>query len=172
LKEDKRIVKYDVPTDSPEMDIFGQRILERMMILPLGHKYSSQSPYIDLLNQFRTYLRDEQLLIMIGYSFRDLAVNNALVDRTNKITSGDSTTKFKIILVDERAKDVIIKNVPNESQKVFTPVNTSFEGTNTLNEIINAIRERQCGDGLMIMIANPGHFTSCVTIFRMKPLEH
>ena len=99
------------------MDIFGQRIIERMMILPLGHKYSSQSPYIDLLNQFRTYLRDEQLLIVIGYSFRDLAVNNALLDRANKITSGDSTTNFKIVLVDERANDVINNNVPKELHK-------------------------------------------------------
>ena len=118
------------------------------MILPLGHKYSSQSPYIDLLNQFRTYLRDEQLLIVIGYSFRDLAVNNALLDRANKITSGDSTTNFKIVLVDERANDVINNNVPKELHKVFTTVNTSFEGIQTPNKVINAIKDRQCGDGL------------------------
>jgi hypothetical protein len=61
-------------------DLYGERVREQMMIYPMGEKYATRRPFYEALGQLRTALTQETLCIAIGYSFRDIAINNAFLD--------------------------------------------------------------------------------------------
>ncbi|HZA68315.1 MAG TPA: SIR2 family protein [Nitrososphaeraceae archaeon] len=65
-KDSRKTVKYALNTDSPHRNIYGEK-LERMMILPIGEKYVTKSPYIDM-NKLRHDLFAEEVVVSIGYS--------------------------------------------------------------------------------------------------------
>ena len=46
------------------------------MLYPIYEKYVTRDPYFTLYEYFRKSLSNEDILIVIGYSFRDLAINN------------------------------------------------------------------------------------------------
>ena len=54
------------------------------MIYPTGEKYASRSPFYEYLGQLRAALVAETLCIVVGYSFRDDAINNSFVDGVQK----------------------------------------------------------------------------------------
>jgi hypothetical protein len=137
-QEDGRIVKY--PTSLDEEDMESERIIDNMMIYPIGEKYATITPYFEILSRFRNTLINEKVVIVIGYSFRDDPINNAFVDRAVR-----HRTSFKIILVDPMAND-IIEYMPNVLQSLVTPVQAEFGSQNSLNSIVSAIRDRHPGD--------------------------
>jgi hypothetical protein len=65
-KTSRRTVKYALNSDSPDRNIYGEK-LERMMILPIGEKYVTKSPYIGMLNKLRYELDSEEVVVAIGY---------------------------------------------------------------------------------------------------------
>jgi hypothetical protein len=56
------------------------------MIYPVYEKYISREPFYSLYTAFRRNLLEEQVIVVIGYSFRDISINNAFLDhiRTNE----------------------------------------------------------------------------------------
>jgi hypothetical protein len=64
-------------------DFTGQnpliRLRERMMIYPIYEKYISKEPFFTLYQYFRSLLF-EDIVIIIGYSFADISINNAFID--------------------------------------------------------------------------------------------
>jgi len=64
----------------PDRGFYQSPAFEQMMIFPVHEKYATHSPYFDLLSLLRQRLEVEPVCIVIGFSFRDEAVNNAFVD--------------------------------------------------------------------------------------------
>ena len=59
------------------------------MIFPTTEKYFSRNPYFNLLRKLREELmgtiKDKEHILVIGYSFRDPAINNAFYDAFKNI---------------------------------------------------------------------------------------
>ena len=78
IMEDGKIVRSDAPLETT--NIHGERILGRRMIYPAGEKYATRWPFFNYLSELRQALSSESDCLVIGYSFRDVPVNNAFVD--------------------------------------------------------------------------------------------
>jgi hypothetical protein len=53
---------------------------ERTIIYPIYEKHITRDPFFTLYEYFRRTLLREDIVIVIGYSFRDLTINNAFLD--------------------------------------------------------------------------------------------
>jgi hypothetical protein len=51
-----------------------------MIIYPIYEKYISKEPFFTLYQYFRRNLVFEAVVIIIGYSFADISINNAFID--------------------------------------------------------------------------------------------
>lgn len=71
------IVKTVAP---PEVSYYTREVLGEMMVYPVQEKYITRSPYFELYSVLRQWLFKDPLCVVIGYSFRDEAVNNAFTD--------------------------------------------------------------------------------------------
>lgn len=121
-RKDGKIVKSRLEAGENPKDIFGEE-LQRMMIYPIGEKYVTKSPYLQLLNKFYEDLMKDKLIIVIGYSFRDDPINNVFIERIKR--NGD----FKIILVaphpEKIVKDMSSLELAGQFQKVTTCVKSN-----------------------------------------------
>jgi hypothetical protein len=55
-------------------------LTERTIIYPIYEKHITRDPFFTLYQYFRRTLFNEDIVIVIGYSFRDLTINNAFSD--------------------------------------------------------------------------------------------
>ena len=55
-------------------------LTDRSMIYPIYEKFVSKDPFFALYQYFRKILFREDILIVIGFSFRDPSINNAFAD--------------------------------------------------------------------------------------------
>jgi hypothetical protein len=92
---------------------------EQLMIFPVHEKYVTRSPYYDLFHIFRTRLLEETLCVIIGYSFRDEAVNNVLIDSVKKNRS------LKLIYIGGDNAVENVKRVP-ELVECTLPITKKF----------------------------------------------
>lgn len=53
---------------------------ERQIIYPVYEKYISKEPFFTLYQYFRKRLLEEDIVIVIGYSFADISINNSFID--------------------------------------------------------------------------------------------
>lgn len=120
-----------VKTDSivrPGNRIASGIIAKESMIFPTSEKSFSKKPYFELLFNLRKELasgirqRQDRIIIIVGYSFRDKAINNAFIDAMETPVS-----KSKLIyLVDPIADTIIKDNIP-ELDGTIKPINKKFE---------------------------------------------
>jgi hypothetical protein len=136
--EDGRIVKYPISLD--EEDMSNEGIIDNMMIYPIGEKYATITPYFEILAKFRNTLINEKVVIVIGYSFRDDAINKAFIDRVLR-----HKTNFKIVLVDPNV-DENKKDLPPVLQPWVTTIKAKFDSKNCPDLIVSAIQDRHPGD--------------------------
>lgn len=105
----------------PENLPFQLSVGEQMMIYPVEEKPILQQPYFT----FYTLFRDQpwHTLIAIGYSFRDIPVNIAIMDRLN----WRPPPKTKLIVVNPDAENVI-RNLPltKENKEQIIRINEPF----------------------------------------------
>jgi SIR2-like domain len=112
--------------------LYGEKLIDHIMIYPIYEKYVSREPFYSLYTAFRKNLFKEEIVIVIGYSFRDISINNALVDhlqtteKSRLIVSARSTSaKQRInkifgqskrisIIKNYFGEDVFIKKLKNE----------------------------------------------------------
>jgi NAD(P)H-hydrate repair Nnr-like enzyme with NAD(P)H-hydrate dehydratase domain len=134
-------VKY--PTALHEDDMEEEGVIDNIMIYPIGEKYTTTTPYLEILSRFRKTLINEQVVIVIGFSFRDNPINNAFVDRVVKFNT--RFKNFKIVLVDPDAIN-ITQTLPLVLRSKITPVSMEFGNQNCVDSIVNAIQERHPGD--------------------------
>jgi hypothetical protein len=75
----KEIVKTD-SLPKPGDRITSGIVAKEVMVYPTREKYFSKDPYFGLLHILRDRLGHEEKYVVIGYSFRDDAINNAFFD--------------------------------------------------------------------------------------------
>lgn len=68
---------------APGQSLMGEEVTGRMMVYPASEKYALTAPYAECLFYFRRSLMSGKIyepIVVIGYSFRDAAINNAFMD--------------------------------------------------------------------------------------------
>jgi hypothetical protein len=140
-ERDERVVRHSLQADEFDTDLFGERLKERMMILPIGEKYVTRTPYLQLLNKLSKDLTHEEIVVIIGYSFRDDPINNTFIERIYR------NKRIKIVVVLPNATEIIRNNLPQRFQEVSVPLDTSFGDNTSVEQIHNAVVNRECGDG-------------------------
>ena len=104
-------------------------VIKEAMIYPTSEKYFSKSPYIDLLNYLRDDLHNlanhkrgyKGPCIVVGYSFRDLPINNAFIDAYEKKGFLED-----IKYIDPNASKTVKKNIP-ELKHIIKSIDKKFE---------------------------------------------
>lgn len=133
-ESDKRIVQRNERRASTTL--MGETYSERLMIYPIYEKYVSIDPYFSLHYYFRRLLYFHNDYVVIGYSFRDQAINNAFADALRM------NSKAKMVVVNKDAQSINQK--VNEifhdiSDGRITQIQTAF-GDNTLyDELANIL---------------------------------
>lgn len=118
----------------PRDEIFSGLVVEEMMIYPTREKSYLKSPWFEFLEILRE--ESSKKWIVIGYSFRDEAINNAFLDMWKK-----GVIKY-LILIDPCAEEIaqrlplremkeIVRTVSKEWPKVLvddlTPLKRSYK---------------------------------------------
>jgi len=116
-RDDGKTVRSDAPLGT--VDAYGREIKGRMMIYPTGEKYSSRSPFYEYLGQLRQALFAERVCIVIGYSFRDVPINNAFVDGVQK------NRRIRIVVLGPSA-DKVVGRLDNAIRGNIMAVKSSF----------------------------------------------
>jgi len=75
VRDDKKIVLNGCGKPS-----YGEKFSSRVLIYPVYEKSISEEPFSSLYTAFRKLIYEEKVIIVIGYSFRDLSINNAFLD--------------------------------------------------------------------------------------------
>jgi hypothetical protein len=126
VRRDGEIEKRQAP---PDIGYYTSESLEEMMIFPVHEKYITRSPYFDLYNLLRRRLENDPLCIVIGYSFRDEAVNNAFID------GAKLNRRLKFIYIGGKSAERTIDLVPQIKNRTKVH-NWSFDSqADTLREI-------------------------------------
>jgi SIR2-like domain len=86
--------------------MFGEKLIDQIMIYPIYEKYISREPFYSLYTAFRKNLFKEQIVIVIGYSFRDISINNALLDNLQTTESSRLIISAKSDSVKQRISKI------------------------------------------------------------------
>src|SRR5207245_6847946 len=133
-REDGQIVRSDAILENA--DVYGREIRGRIIIYPTGEKYATRRPFYEVLGQLRSALANQadRVCIVIGYSFRDAAINNAFVDGIAV------NPKLRVVWVTPHSNSNFANLDPTLQSRVL-PLNGEF-GTESLPQgILNHIRE-------------------------------
>jgi hypothetical protein len=103
----------------PQVGYYTTLPLDDMLVFPVHEKYVTLSPYFEMFALLRERLRREPVCVIIGYSFRDEAVNNAFVDAIH------DNPRLKIIYIGGRNGQENLARVPQIATKTY-PINRLF----------------------------------------------
>ena len=92
-----------------------KELVEHLMIYPIYEKYVSLEPFYSLYTAFRNTLWNEQIVVVIGYSFRDISINNAFTD----FLKFNKNARMIISAKSESVKDRINKIFSSDSDRVL-----------------------------------------------------
>jgi hypothetical protein len=111
----------------------------------IGYEESIRSPYLDMLNYFRSSLKEEQVIFIIGYSLRDPIIGSIFEEVVaERIRKGDlaplsenldsrksevSAHKFKIVVINpepERLVENLKKQFNTNLLQTFVPIKIEF----------------------------------------------
>jgi len=107
-----------LPIEHGEQTMTGEMI-DDVMIYPTTEKYFSKSPYFELLNNLRNDLKrakigDRGPCIIIGYSFRDIPINNAFID------AFEHEESKQIAYIDLEGTNNVKNNIPELEHTIFS----------------------------------------------------
>lgn len=121
---DRIIQTVTDPEDSPLEISVG----EQMMIYPVGEKPILRDPYYSFYSLFKE--QPWNILVAIGYSFRDTPVNTAILDRLE--TRPSPVPKPRLIVVNPDPEKVIenLVPLPSDSEERIIPVQGYFDPDN------------------------------------------
>lgn len=84
---------------------------ERTMIYPIYEKHITRDPFFTLYEYFRRTLFKEDIVIVIGYSFRDLTINNAFSDWLA------SKPESRLIITAKKENHEVIRKIVGSGKK-------------------------------------------------------
>jgi hypothetical protein len=117
------IIQTDIdPSNIPYVDF---TIKENLMIYPVGQKPILENPYYWVYNLFRS--QPWIALTAIGYSFRDYAINIAILERMK------THSKSKLIIVNKNAEEALMNLAPPpEIKDRIIRINLPFDNNDIL----------------------------------------
>ena len=109
------------------------RLKSRNIIYPVYEKSVSRQPFFTLYQHFRRTLLDESIVIIIGYSFGDISINNALMDwlAFNK--------KGRLVIVSRKKNHSRIKKIFGTLQKRIEFIVEYFGETKFIKSLENLL---------------------------------
>lgn len=131
-REDGNIVRSDAILEGA--DLYGREIKGRMMIYPSGEKYATRWPFYEYLGQLRHALVNESTCIVIGYSFRDIPINNAFLDAIQK------NPRLRIMLV-SRSADRVRDSLDENLRERVTPLQREFGDKHLPQLVMEQVRK-------------------------------
>jgi hypothetical protein len=114
------------PRKKPEID-------QELMIYPGYGKNIYRDPYMELLYQLKKRLKTCGVCVVVGYSFRDNAINS--VFRDSLLTN----ERMKIIVLSPNAKSVIKENASYMYDRAI-PINQPFGDPGSMIEVAQKLR--------------------------------
>jgi len=108
FKKDGQIKQFTTASmPAGEVTSFGEEVGEEFLVYPIetsGVRYTTQSPFLELLYLFRKRLSEDRLWIIIGSSCRDFTICSIMNDvlRTQR-----DKEHPKIILIDPKPEEVL-----------------------------------------------------------------
>ena len=93
----------DALDQDSNQDLYDNSAMGPHIIFGQGGKFLSVDPFISLLYEFKSKLKDAELIFVIGYSFFDPYINNLLLEGI----TGDSQETKLMIVVNPRFKSTI-----------------------------------------------------------------
>ena len=106
---------------------------ERQIIYPIYEKYISKDPFFTLYQYFRRRLLKEDIVIVIGYSFADISINNAFIDWLSYNNSA------RLIIVARKNRHNIIRNSLLIHSNRIEFLNDYFGETNFILNLTNLL---------------------------------
>ena len=89
-----------------------QVLTDRTMVYPIYEKHISQDPFFTLYQYFRWKLFHEEIVIVIGYSFRDPSINSAFSDWIHSVPSS------RLIIVSRPQNHKAILDILGHSSRI------------------------------------------------------
>ena len=131
VKGDGKIVRLSIKPRS--VDFYGEKVKEPMMIYPIGEKHATKYPFYEYLGHLRQILMSEPVCIVVGYSFRDVPINNAFIDGVSK------NKNLRIILLSPSATKVR-ENLDESLRNRLRAINMPFEEARATDTIAEAVQ--------------------------------
>lgn len=97
---DDNNIYHDFSGQNPFM-----QFTERTIIYPIYEKYISREPFFTLYQYFRRNLLFEDIVIVIGYSFADISINNAFKDWLT------FNNKARLLVISKKQNQPRIRNI-------------------------------------------------------------
>jgi hypothetical protein len=132
---DQLIVERDLPRALTSLT--GEKYRDRLMVYPIYEKYVSKNPFFALYNYFRKLLHYHFVYVVIGYSFRDPAINNAFHD------SLVLHPEKRIIIINPYPENIQKRIQENFPMKQVTTIARSFGQNELLLELEMALQEKR-----------------------------
>lgn len=129
-EEDGKIVEY--PHRPTSTSFRRRRPLGEVMIYPISEKYMYTNPFLDMFYHFRNELVKSSCWLIIGYSLRDEAIKNLLLENANK--------NKMMIVVHPKAKMIIEKELGNIPVGELIPIELRFGDEGLVQEIVSLMR--------------------------------
>lgn len=112
-------------------------IIERQIVYPIYEKYISKEPFFTLYQYFRRKLLEEDIVIVIGYSFADISINNAFIDW---LTYNDHA---RLIVVAKESRQNLIRTFLSDESNRIEFIGDYFGDPNFISNLTNLlIRQR------------------------------
>jgi hypothetical protein len=109
-----------------------EELTDRSMIYPIYEKFVSKDPFFALYQYFRKMLFREDILIVIGFSFRDPSINNAFADWLSTRPSS------RLIIVARQEKQNKIRAIFDNNTRIQF-IDTYFGQNGFINSLENVL---------------------------------
>jgi hypothetical protein len=108
-------------------------LIDRQIIYPIYEKYISKEPFFTLYQYFRKRLLEENIIIVIGYSFADISINNAFSDwLTDNI-------RARLIVTAREDRHNLIRDSLSFGSNRIEFINDYFGETNFISNLTNLL---------------------------------
>lgn len=113
--------------------LMGERYRTRSMVYPIYEKHVTLEPYASLYSRFRQWISNDEVYIVIGYSFRDPSINNAFGDALTR------RNESRLVLIN-RSPDRIMNRILNFPTDRIDIIRTEFGHEGLIEELRNVLR--------------------------------
>ena len=108
-------------------------IIERQIVYPIYEKYISKEPFFTLYQYFRRRLLEEDIVIVIGYSFADISINNAIIDWLKY------NDRARLIVVAKESRRNLIRTILSDESNRIEFISEYFGDPDFISNLTNLL---------------------------------